>query len=274
MKKIIFSLILVGSFQVFANGSVLCEGSNHSLQLSFSNLVQTRNSDEFVLIDWNAHKLEDERFIQDLAQLAQSADLITIQEGMHSDAFQNQFLKLPFSSSFFKSFCTGDKEATGVMSMSRYMLEENKTLVSPGREPILNTPKVSGYSTLVIPEIGRVHLINTHALNFNFGSKFKDQVDSIAEFIKTLQGPVIWAGDFNTWNDDRKDYLIKHATALGLTHLNPANDKRGLLKLDHVFVRDLNVESIEVLSQYKSSDHVPLRVVFKKVQTQHTLAEH
>jgi endonuclease/exonuclease/phosphatase (EEP) superfamily protein YafD len=263
MKLTVFILFFTSALNAFAGNSVLCESANHSLQLSFSSAVQARTSDQLTLIDWNAHKLEDPQFIRDLVQLGQSADIITVQESMHSDVFQQEFLQLPFSTSFFKSFCTHN-EATGVMSMSRYELEDNKTLVSPDTEPILNTPKVSGYSTFVIPEIGRVHLINTHALNFNLGAKFKHHVDSVAAFIRTLQGPVIWAGDFNTWNDDRKDYLLKRAGELGLTHLNPANDKRGLLKLDHVFVRDLKVVSIEVLSQYKSSDHAPLKVIFRK----------
>lgn len=271
MKTTAFFIIVAGALQAFANGSVLCESSNHSLQHSFSRSVQARTSDQFVLIDWNAHKLEDPQYIRDLQQLGQNADLITMQEGMHSEGFENQFLAMPFAASFYKSFCNKDKEATGVMNMSRYPLEDNRTLVAPDTEPILHTPKVSGYASIVVPEIGRIHIINTHALNFNLGKQFKNHINSVAKFVATLQGPVIWVGDFNTWNGDRLDHLMDKTAELGLAHLNPSNDNRGL-KLDHVFYRGLQPVSIEVLNGYKSSDHLPLKAVFKKQQSQMQLS--
>ena len=250
----------------WASTSELCKGLNQSLQLSFSPLIQSRNSDQLVLIDWNAHKLEDKQFIQDLSTLAQTADIITIQEAMHSKDFQNDFLNLfPFSFSFHKSFCNRQLEATGVLNISRYLLENNKTLVAPDTEPLLNTPKVSGYSTVLIPEIGRIHIINTHALNFNFGYEFRRQIDSVAKFIESLEGPVIWAGDFNTWNESRKAYLLKRTSKLGLKLLVPPVDNRSL-KLDHVFVRGLKAKSVEVLYQYTSSDHLPLKVILEKTK--------
>lgn len=252
------------AFSALASESVLCKKAVVN-QISFSNILRMRNSSEISLITWNAHKLADEKFMPDLIHLSQEADIILIQEAMHNSELQNTLVnKFDFSFSFNKSFCTSHKQATGVMSASRYLLQSNSTLASPDLEPITNTPKVSGYSAIKIPEIGIIHVINTHGLNFNLGSKFDRQINKLAEFIEKLQGPVIWAGDFNTWSARRQKHLDKKTKELGLAHLIPENDNRNQ-KLDHVYIRGLEVIDIQILENIKSSDHLPIKAIFKKI---------
>lgn len=262
LKTSTFVAAVVFFTQLSYADSVLCE-NNQSNQLSFSQGLHPRNTDEFSVVTWNAHKLDDAKFIPDLVQLSEETDFLAMQEAMHSDTYQVTFLNnFSFAFSFHKSFCDSKKQATGVMNMSRFNLENNRTLVSPENEPVTGTPKVSGYSTLNVDGT-IVHIINTHALNFNMGSKFERHINSVADFIKTLQGPVVWTGDFNTWSAGRMKHLTEKTKALGLTHQIPANDNRGQ-KLDHIFSRGLTLIKVEVLSQYKSSDHLPLKAVFKK----------
>ncbi|MBY0554562.1 endonuclease/exonuclease/phosphatase family protein [bacterium] len=264
MKKSVLLLTLF-SLNAYAGPSVLCDQISHN-QISFSapSLVK-RDSTELTLVTWNAHKLADKKYMPDLVQLSQDSDLILIQEAMHSDNLQNSFAaQFNMSFSFHKSFCNGKKHATGVMTGSRYELSNNLTIVSPDTEPFTFTPKVSGYSMIHIPEIGTVHVINTHGLNFNLGNKFARQINHLAQFMHKLEGPIIWAGDFNTWSPDRKDHLYETARILGMTHLKPSNDSRTLLKLDHVFVRGLEAVSSTLLDNYKSSDHAPIKIVLKK----------
>lgn len=257
-------VLLLLTLPVFASESTLCDPTSKN-QISFSKVIQSRNSDEISLITWNAHKLSNRKFMPDLVALSKEADIILIQEAMHNADLQNTFSNsFDFSFSFNKSFCTSDKHATGVMSASRYLLQANSTLVSPDFEPITNTPKVSGYSTVDIPEIGLVHIINTHGLNFDLGSKFHRQIDNIAAFVSRLHGPVIWAGDFNTWSGGRQKYLDKKTAELGLVHIIPQNDNRTQ-KLDHVYIRGLDVIDIQILENITSSDHLPIKAVFRKI---------
>lgn len=247
----------------YSSESVLCANKDQLL-LSFSKVIESRSSDEFSMITWNAHKLADKDFLPDLIHLSHETDLILIQEAMHQAELQNRFeLNLNFSFSFNKSFCNSKNEATGVMNASRYLLQNNLNLVSPVNEPLTSTPKVSGYSKIIVPEIGPIHIINTHGLNFNLGSDFKKQIDHLTNYIMKLSGPIIWAGDFNTWSSDRMSYLNKSAQKLGLTHLKPLKDSRNL-KLDHVYARGLQALSTEILDTYNSSDHWPIKVIFKK----------
>lgn len=257
---IIFSLI---SLPAFAAESVLCQKGS-ARQLSFANTIHHRPATEFTVVTWNAHKLEDQNFIPDLISISRQADVLLIQEAMHETDLQNTFTsQFDFSFSFNMSFCDNKNAATGVLNASRYLLEFNQTLVSPKNEPVTNTPKVSGYSSVLVPEIGRIHIINTHGLNFNMGSDFKKQIDHITSFIQKLSGPVIWAGDFNTWSSDRMNYLNQKTTSVSLKHLQPKNDNRGQ-KLDHIFVRGLKFIEAEVMNDYKSSDHLPVKATFSK----------
>lgn len=266
MKMFLATVLLlqISGFASFAAESSLCEKTAGN-QISFSKLLQIRISPEFSVITWNAHKLTDRKFMPDLIQLSRDSDVILIQEAMHNSELQSSFAeKFDFSFSFNKSFCTSDKQATGVMNASRYLLQNNSTLVSPDMEPITNTPKVSGYSAVMVPEIGVVHIINTHGLNFNGGPKFENQINKLAQFIQTLEGPVIWAGDFNTWSAGRQKHLDKKTRELGLAHLVPATDNRSQ-KLDHVYTRGLEVIDIQILENIRSSDHLPIRAIFKKI---------
>jgi endonuclease/exonuclease/phosphatase (EEP) superfamily protein YafD len=255
--KIFSVLILLISIQLNAQSlearstSVLCDGTSQD-QISFADQVQPRSSNEITLITWNAHKFGNAKFFEDLKRLANSSDLVMIQEAMHTAELQAMFSsQMPFSFSFFKSFCQQSR-ATGVMTAARSYLENNLTLISPDVEPIIYTHKVTGYSQIKI---------NDHSLNANTGSDFNRQIESIVKFMSQLSGPIIWAGDFNTWTPQKKAFLNKMTATVGLRHLIPANDKRKLV-LDHIYVRGFTATETEVLPE-NTSDHKPLRTKLK-----------
>jgi len=243
--------------------SSLCPaGTTGQTQLGFRQSIEQLNKDTLTVLTWNAHKLENPRFYPDIKSLSEKTDIIFMQEAMHTLTTESWFaLQLPFDWSFHKSFCMSG-EATGVMTGSRFPMIDSRTITSRGTEPVVYTPKVSGVSTIVIQN-QPVLLINTHALNFNSGRAFEDQIDQIIEIITKastntrVNVAVIWAGDFNTWNPIRRSYLFNQARSVGLEPLIPKNDPRKL-KLDHILVRGLKVLSVKVLGQYQTSDHLPV----------------
>ncbi len=259
--KLILILLASISLNAFAQSeSVLCD-SKTTNQLTFADSVQSRDPSEISVITWNAHKFADANYFNDVKRLSETTDILLMQEAMHSTGWQAAFAShIPMSFSFHKSFCDFDDQATGVMTMARYPLENSLTITSKGVEPGLMTPKVSGYSKVVINN-REVHLINTHALNFNIGRPFENQIDQLVEFISKLQGPVIWAGDFNTWSGARQNYLNAKTRQVGLTHLVPMNESR-LLILDHIYVRGFTSGITEILPE-KTSDHAPIRTVLR-----------
>ena len=83
--------------------------------------------------------------------------------------------------------------------------------------------------------------------------------------MKHHQGPVVLAGDFNTWSDERMVVVNDLAQRLSLESLDYTNHNRTSVfgnALDHVFYRGL--EPVEHDTWIvTSSDHNPTRVSFR-----------
>jgi endonuclease/exonuclease/phosphatase (EEP) superfamily protein YafD len=75
------------------------------------------------------------------------------------------------------------------------------------------------------------------------------------EMIRSHQGPLVVAGDFNTWWPARRKFLIEALDKLGLEHIHQSD---GLLVLDHVFTRGLRTISHRDDEKIQSSDHKPM----------------
>jgi endonuclease/exonuclease/phosphatase (EEP) superfamily protein YafD len=234
--------------------SYLC--TNDRNQLSFNQSIVPLNQSTLKVLTWNAHKFADTQYFIDIKKLSQISDLIFVQEALHSSGWQNAFAShMSFDWSFHKSFCI-DNQATGVLTGSRYPLITPRTILTTDTEPLSFTPKVSGISFIEFQN-KKIMMINTHALNFNLGYDFENQIDQIIEMISQTNLPIIWAGDFNTWSPGRRSYLFNQAISQGLDPLIPKNDLRAL-QLDHILVRGFRSLNTKVLDQFKSSDHFPV----------------
>lgn len=247
-----------------ANPSVLCENNIGEKLIQFSNQILPRNEKTIEVLTWNVLKFKRDNSFSDLMTLAGKSDIAFVQEAVHSQEIQKNTAKdASMDWTFFKSFCR-DYGATGVQTGTRFLQQSVEAILAPAIEPIVNTPKVTGYSTIEIQGV-KVLLINVHGLNANKGLDFEKHMDQIYEEAKLFLGPIIWAGDFNTWNPLRIAYLNAKAKALGMTLLKPEKDHRKQ-KLDHILVRGFNVKSVTVLDTYLTSDHFPVRAELEFVQ--------
>ena len=176
MKAQFFILILLTAVQVFATDtSELCK-DNQENTLQYENQIKPRpnNEDEFTVLSWNGHKFSDKNFFKDLKKLSEAADIMMLQEVMHSSDWQSAFSNnIPFSFTFFKSFCTNKDQATGVQNAARFNLLNNINLVSPDKEPVTNTPKVSGVSRIEIPGHGSVLMVKYPCIKFQYRKFFR-----------------------------------------------------------------------------------------------------
>jgi len=100
-----------------------------------------------------------------------------------------------------------------------------------------------------------------HSINFELAvDTYRAQLEALADALAGHRGPIIFAGDFNTWNDARDRVVAGIAARLGLTELKLSVDQRALFfgrRLDHIFIRGL--QSIDVSAiPVDSSDHNPV----------------
>ncbi|MCM2353808.1 MAG: endonuclease/exonuclease/phosphatase family protein [Pseudobdellovibrio sp.] len=254
--NIVFSVLFLTQL-AWSNPSVLCETNADEKFVQFSQSVIPRQEKTIEVLTWNVYKFKKENSFSDLVSLANKSDIALVQEAVHSQELQtNAAQNVSMDWTFFKSFCR-DYGATGVQTGSRFPQVEVEAILAPGLEPVVNTPKVTGFSTVEIHG-AKVLLINVHGMNANKGLDFEKHMDQIYEVAKDFQGPIIWAGDFNTWNPVRTAYLNAKAKALNMTVLKPEVDNRKL-KLDHIIVRGFKAKSVTILENVVSSDHLPVR---------------
>lgn len=217
---------------------------------------------DFNILIWNIKKGEyKQQWAQDFLALSEDADLVLSQEAM-IDSVMPPVLrsKENFAWNFATSFLLDDGSKTGVVTGSTTHMVDFIFFRSPGREPVIKTPKVA-LATFYELENSTLPLmvVNIHALNFTANERFMDQIDVIFEKIKSYPGPALFAGDFNTWNKDRKNYLSRKALGAGMEEV-PFKRSTRVLILDHAYVRGLKVNTSKVRNDIKSSDHYPLQV--------------
>jgi endonuclease/exonuclease/phosphatase (EEP) superfamily protein YafD len=220
---------------------------------------------DYGVLSWNVFKSKKKGWEQDFKRLHVLYDLLLLQEAKLN---LNQTSHMPFDPDynwiFGESFVLDScGSSCGVLTGSRMHSNQAFNRHGPIREPLLKTPKSSAFAFYQVQGMNeRFLVINAHLINFRTIDAFEKQLDQISEVIASHSGPVLFAGDLNTWNASRKDLLFSHMHAQGLQNVIFANDKRKFLLLDYIFVRDLKVKEAHLLHDIRSSDHLPLAMWF------------
>ena len=220
----------------------------------------------FRLCVWNIHKCLSKKLRSDIEKMFQEFDIVILQEAIFSEKWNQVWENFQnFRWDFFRSFSLFWGKETWVLTGSKYRQKVLGILPTVDREPILWTPKASGISLYEINgKSEELLVVNTHAMNFNFGKPFLRQIESVFESIKSHEWPLIWAGDFNTWSKKRLRMLENIARELWLDWIIPENDQR-FLKLDHILYRWVRPRYAEIWVAIKTSDHYPIFAEFEFV---------
>ena len=222
------------------------------------NLVPKLASSRFHLITWNVHKGQDTGWQEDLERLSKRADFVLLQE-----ATQHQNLST-FSTALFVSSFSFNELLSGVKTFTQTQPE---WYCGGGvAEPIIQIPKVASIMNLPLEKGNSLLIINVHLINFEWGiSAYQAQLEQLFSFVENHQGPIIMAGDFNAWNEDRLNLVNNLIQKYGLDSVALSQDERVRFlgyPLDYIFTRGVKVVSAtsEVVT---SSDHNPLLMEFE-----------
>lgn len=223
------------------------------------------------ILVWNMYKARNAHWSEDFHTLIQNKELILLQEAVlntnHDMIFQS-----PERFEWIMARSHKDRKTqavTGVKTGSTVKSTARSFFISPDFEPVLRTPKMLLATTY--PVKGLEHellVVNIHAINFVSLQKFSRQLTQVAEAIEKHKGPVILAGDFNTWNAMRFKSLRDVVRKMDLEEI--VLTRKGRLfhfnqMLDHVFCRGLKAEKTEVMMGVRSSDHYPITVEFSVI---------
>jgi endonuclease/exonuclease/phosphatase (EEP) superfamily protein YafD len=268
----IFTLFIFISFQVQAKRWGLAKQysipSIHDSHLMLGRAEKSELDPKSIkVLVWNLLKAERKDWSRDFKMMAKANDLLLLQEGYLNNKMEDTFFDLKdFRFDFGVSFLYNkdNKTPTGSILGANVDPIESGLLRTTDYEPFIKTPKTITYGYFPITGMNENVLVLTiHGLNFTKHKPFENQINDALSVIDQHQGPIIFAGDFNTRTKKRMRFLRSNMLKRGFKEIAYNNDKRMKVLghyLDHAFVKKMLVRKARVLAHVKSSDHKPLEI--------------
>ncbi len=215
------------------------------------------------LLVWNIYKQNKLNWRESLVQYSTNTQLALLQEVSMSKEFKDYINHANWFGSHADAFKSFDI-TTGVLNLST----ESPALACAyiEAEPWLRLPKSGIYARYPLSDNRILAVVNLHSVNFTYGTQeYTQQLAKLATELKEHDGPIIFAGDLNSWSAARLTAIKEALQDLSLTAVTFSPDNRTQfvtgLALDHVFYRGLTlVEASSPVSD--ASDHNPLLITF------------
>lgn len=213
---------------------------------------------------WNVFKCKKKGWRDDFIKLVNDKDLILLQEAILNTPFDIHFKKsLQHQWLMARSFRhVKTNIETGVKTGSTVAANNHYFSASKHREPFSKTKKML-LATLYPLHTLRESLlvVNAHLINFVSFEKFRSHLDQVFQTLEHHEGPILFAGDFNTWNAKRLKYFNQLAKSFSLGEVEITRKPRLnhlFQHLDHIYCRGLVVVDAQVHTDIHSSDHYPI----------------
>ena len=258
-----------------------CEAVDRVLQAAgASEAADVQNRRPLRLLVWNIHKQGDFGWERDLSGFAAASDVMLLQETVLQPALRDILDDSGLRWVMASSFLLGADD-NGVLTATR--IAPIASCTQRAVEPLIRIPKSGVISWLPISDTRTdtqtaaradaragaretLAIANVHSINFELAPDVhRAQLEALADALAGHRGPIIFAGDFNTWNDARDGVVAEIAARLGLTELNLRVDQRAVYfgrHLDHIFIRGLQLIDVGAIP-VTSSDHNPLAATLR-----------
>lgn len=259
--------------------TVSCRGKGATQIAEFSEPDQILPA-SITVVNWNVQKGKHPRFTKDLKFLLEreKPDIVFFQEAT-SNLFEPEQMGGYFAEGWSYPWPGG--QTIGVLTLSRVPPVRIQPMPTKYREFGVMTPKVSLITEYPLSNGQSLMAVNVHLLNFERWSfkKIRHQLEDLKSVMAHHSGPILMAGDFNTWNQKRlqlikeirQDIKLKEVTDFpaGRTTADTRstfwNEVLGVekdLPLDRVFFSGFKPLLARVLDN-DTSDHRPILVKLK-----------
>lgn len=220
------------------------------------------------ILNWNMYKGSNSSWESDFLTLTSEVDIALLQEAYLDHKMSRVFrdhpsMRLEMATSFI--LANRGYTPTGTAIGSDVKMSYLGYRISGPREPVINTPKTVAYAKFPIEGTDKELLTLTiHAVNFVSSKKLMQQLEDIAKVVRAHNGPVVWAGDFNTWSKKKLRKTRELMARLGMTEapFGPGRMKVFGNVLDYVFYKGLEIRDSYVLPDVQGADHKPMVVEF------------
>ncbi len=225
--------------------------------------------DSFGFLCWNVHKNNKSRalvFYLEAKVKEKKLDLLLFQEAVFKD--KEAFILHDFSYDASANLEINNK-FYGVLTAGQVQSDYAKAYLSEGQEAFIGPHKSMLLSRYTFKDGSKVLVLNVHAINFRENGRYHKEVERFFDFIKSYDGAMIIAGDFNSWNKNRLKKLHENAEKLKLSVVefkesSAVKSFRGN-HLDFIFYKGLKLENASVEKADSLSDHNPLFARFSKL---------
>ncbi len=156
----------------------------------------------------------------------------------------------------------------GVLSASRVESEKALAYLSEAKESFIGTHKSLLVSLYPFKDGSKLLILNVHAINFRETGRYNKEMERFLTLIQEHEGPMIIAGDFNTWNKKRmlKLYEVGEKLSLKMVPFQESDKVKSFFgnHLDFIFYRGVELITYKVDKTHGISDHNPLFAQFRK----------
>jgi endonuclease/exonuclease/phosphatase (EEP) superfamily protein YafD len=218
---------------------------------------------EFTVSVWNIYKQQKENWRSALESFSKDSELVLLQEASLNTDLRDYLDDSSWKVRMANAFKFMNTPA-GVMNLSS--VNAKSTCAYLAMEPWLRLPKSALLSEFALSDGNTLIVVNLHGVNFAVGlDEYQEQLDSLRTVLAVHSGPIILAGDFNTWRQARIDVVNTFAKSLGLRDVHLREDQRIKVfgkPLDHLYYRDLLLVGAEA-PKTDASDHNPIIASFR-----------
>ncbi len=260
-----FSFVAHSKSRVDSSGygscSFLCDNipdDNHVMHSMGQASLPTLNSTKLSILSWNIYKGRKPEYRKAFAAMAKGRDLIMLSEATTGSPVSDSFKAITgWEWHLAASFNMKDDIAAGTVLGSAARPSNVHYYRTKDIEPFVKSPKATILAYYAIPGSAKKLLaISIHGINWDGDDALERQLNMILPEIKAHNGPVVFAGDFNTKNPSRVALAKRVLATAGLKQVpweNPLKKKQ----LDDAFTRGMSVKRARLVSDWidKGSDH-------------------
>ncbi|WP_028024669.1 endonuclease/exonuclease/phosphatase family protein [Enterovibrio calviensis] len=211
---------------------------------------------------WNIYKQQLDGWDTELSTLSKRNALILLQEAQSKPRLSQYIEREGWHSNQAYAFAVNG-EIAGVMTLSDAI--PKRVCAYTKVEPYLRLPKSALYSQFALSNGESLSVVNIHSINFTFGTdEYRAQLRALVQAASGLDGPLIVAGDLNTWSDERLELVSEELHHLGLAEVEFRRDERLKVfghALDHLFYRGVELKASSSQST-SASDHAFIEASF------------
>lgn len=232
--------------------------ANQVLHFAGHSTLTTLSSTRLNVLVWNIYKGRMQDFRHDFSLLAKSRDLILLSEATTGEPITSTLQQLPGAAwQLAAGFEMKDQIATGTALVSKVDAYNVHYYRTTDVEPLVKSPKAMIVAEYLIPGSSQSLLaVSIHGINWSGDEALVRQLNMILPELKSHQGPILFAGDFNIKNSNRLEITKQILGQAGLTRV-PWENPNSKKQLDDAFVRGLSVKRARLINDYvgTASDH-------------------